>query len=89
VLDTSTGRPASGVRVELWRGGALVASGETDTDGRIAELAAGLAPGDAELVFHPPSAFFRRVALEVALGDGHHHVPLLVAPYGCASYRGS
>jgi 5-hydroxyisourate hydrolase len=75
--------------VELWRDGALVASGETDADGRIAELATGLAAGDAELVFHPPSPFFRRVALGVALGDGHHHVPLLVAPYGCASYRGS
>ena len=21
--------------------------------------------------------------------DGHYHVPLLVSPYGCASYRGS
>ena len=21
--------------------------------------------------------------------DGHYHVPLLVSPYGCVSYRGS
>jgi 5-hydroxyisourate hydrolase-like protein (transthyretin family) len=27
--------------------------------------------------------------LDVALEDGHYHVPLLVSPYGCASYRGS
>ena len=30
-----------------------------------------------------------RVALDVTLDDGHHHVPLLVSPYSCASYRGS
>jgi 5-hydroxyisourate hydrolase len=89
VLDTAAGRPASGVRVELWRAGELVAAAETDDDGRIAELASELTPGVAELVFHPPSPFFRRVTLEIALGEGHHHVPLLVSPYGCASYRGS
>ena len=27
--------------------------------------------------------------LDLALEDGHYHVPLLVSPYGCASYRGS
>jgi 5-hydroxyisourate hydrolase len=89
VLDTSTGLPAAGVRVELWRNGALVAAAETDADGRVGELASGLDPGEAELVFRPPSPFFRRVTLVVALGEGHHHVPLLVSPYGCASYRGS
>jgi 5-hydroxyisourate hydrolase len=89
VLDTATGRPAAGVRVELWRDGARVAEAETDGDGRIGALASGLAAGEAELVFHPPSAFFRRVTLRIVLGDGHHHVPLLVSPYGCASYRGS
>ncbi|HEY7379921.1 MAG TPA: hydroxyisourate hydrolase [Gaiella sp.] len=89
VLDTATGRPAAGVRVELWRDGTLLADAATDADGRIRELATGLAPGRAELVFHPASAFFRRVALEIELEDGHHHVPLLVSPYGCASYRGS
>ena len=35
------------------------------------------------------SPFFRRVELELALEDGHYHVPLLVSPFGCASYRGS
>ena len=89
VLDTSTGRPAVGVAVELWRAGALVASAATDADGRIAELASGIDIGEAELVFHPPSPFFTRVALHVVLGEGHHHVPLLVSPFGCASYRGS
>jgi 5-hydroxyisourate hydrolase len=66
-----------------------VVSGETDGDGRIAELADGLEPGRYALVFWPPSVFFTRVELEVDLEDGHYHVPLLVSPYGCASYRGS
>lgn len=89
VLDTGRGEPARGVRVELLRGEELVGSGETNDDGRIPELGADLDPGDYRLVFHPPSPFFRRVELEVALGEGHHHVPLLVSPFGCASYRGS
>jgi 5-hydroxyisourate hydrolase len=88
VLDTGTGRPAAGVRVELSRAGAVLASAETDADGR-ARLAEELEPGVYRIAFEPPSPFFRRVELEVELGDGHYHVPLLVSPYGCASYRGS
>ncbi|HET9322280.1 MAG TPA: hydroxyisourate hydrolase [Gaiellaceae bacterium] len=89
VLDTGAGRPAAGVRVELLRGEDQVGGGETDDDGRIVHLAADLEPGEYRLVFHPPSPFFRRVELSVSLEDGHYHVPLLVSPYGCASYRGS
>ena len=89
VLDTERGRPAPGVTVELYRANELVASGETDEDGRIPQLAGDLTPDTYRLVFHPPSPFFRRVELEVELGDGHTHVPLLVSSYGCASYRGS
>ena len=88
VLDTGAGRPAVGVRVELSREGAVIAAAETDADGR-ARLADELEPGLYRLAFAPPSPFFRRVELEVELGDGHYHVPLLVSPYGCASYRGS
>jgi 5-hydroxyisourate hydrolase-like protein (transthyretin family) len=40
-------------------------------------------------VFWPPSEFFARIELEVVLEEGHYHVPLLISPYGCASYRGS
>ena len=50
VLDTAAGKPASGVRVELARERAVVASGETDANGRIAELARDLEPGRYELV---------------------------------------
>jgi 5-hydroxyisourate hydrolase len=88
VLDTERGAPAAGVRIELYLGDELVGSGETDADGRIRELAEA-PPGTYRLVFHPPSPFFRRVELELELGDGHYHVPLLVSSYACATYRGS
>ena len=89
VLDTGAGKPAAGVAVELLHEGAVVGSGHTNEDGRIAELGTGLEPGRYAIVFHPPSPFFHRVELEVELGDGHHHIPLLVSPYACATYRGS
>jgi 5-hydroxyisourate hydrolase len=88
VLDTAAGRPAAGVTVELHHGGETVAAAETDDDGR-ARLAEELAAGTYSLVFHPPSPFFTRVELQVELTEGHYHVPLLVSPYGCATYRGS
>ena len=58
-------------------------------DGR-ARLGDELVPGVYRLAFaSPPSAFFLRVELEIELADGHYHVPLVVSPYSCASYRGS
>jgi 5-hydroxyisourate hydrolase len=89
VLDTGTGRPAGGVRVELLRGAEVVALGVTDEDGRVAQLVDDLDPGTYSVVFHPPSPFFTRVEVQVELADGHHHLPLLVSPYGCVTYRGS
>ncbi len=88
VLDTAAGRPAAAVAVELLRGGDRVATAETDADGR-ARLSESLDPGTYRLVFHPPSPFFTRVELEIVLEDGHYHVPLLISPFSCASYRGS
>ena len=88
VLDVERGRPAAGVRVELWQDN-LVTTGETDGDGRIAQLAADLEPGVYRLLFRPDSPFFKGVGIEVALEDGHYHVPLLVSSYSCTTYRGS
>ena len=92
VLDTERGRPARGVRVELYRGDELLASGETDDDGRIRQLADDLTPDTYRLVFHPTSSpFFRRIELELQIEqDGENlHVPLLISPYACTTYRGS
>jgi 5-hydroxyisourate hydrolase len=88
VLDVERGRPASGVRVELWQD-ELVTVGETDDDGRVADLAADLDPGVYRLLFRPASPFFRGVGIEVELESGHYHVPLLVSSYSCTTYRGS
>jgi 5-hydroxyisourate hydrolase len=99
VLDTASGRPAMGIRVSLARlvdDGAEVPAGEavTDVDGRVRRLLEGpLTPGHYRLTFHlgDASPFFRRVDLELRVDDADRswHVPLLLAPYGVSSYRGS
>jgi 5-hydroxyisourate hydrolase len=88
VLDTAAGRPAAGVRVDVLSDDGEIASLVTDDDGR-ARVDRPLPAGTYRLAFHPPSPFFTRVELEVELTEGHYHVPLLVSPFGCASYRGS
>ena len=99
VLDLGSGRPAVGVRVTLARlidDGAVVPVGEgrTDSDGRIRALLAGdLTQGDYVIAFHldDHERFFQRVTLEVHVDDAErsYHVPLLMAPFGISSYRGS
>ena len=89
VLDTERGRPAAGVRVELYdEDGTLVADAVTDNDGRIRELA-DTTPGTYRIVFHPASSFFKWIELEIELYECYHHVLLLISSYACASYRGS
>lgn len=105
VLDTSRGRPARGVRVALLRARddtrwQQLAVGTTDADGRIREFALReeLAAGDHRLVFDVAAyfaaagteAFFPRVTIDFAMREGeHHHVPLLLSPFGYSTYRGS
>ena len=88
VLDVERGRPARGVRVELWQED-IVTAGETDDDGRIAQLAGDLEPGVYRVLFRPDTPFFKGVGVEVMLENGHYHVPLLISSYGCTTYRGS
>jgi 5-hydroxyisourate hydrolase len=89
VLDTGTGVPAAGVRIQLFDGDELVAERETDADGRVRDLA-DVATGTYRLVFHTDSPFFKRVEAEVEIEAGRdYHVPLLLSPYACAIYRGS
>jgi 5-hydroxyisourate hydrolase len=91
VLDTELGEPVAGMQVALYRGKELVSLQETDEDGRIAELAQTLEPGEYRLVFHVGGGFFEKVELEIAIADvhRHYHVPLLVSAYQCTTYRGS
>jgi 5-hydroxyisourate hydrolase len=92
VLDTERGEPAAGVKVALYRGQDLLSLQETNDDGRIPELAEGpLEPGVYRLVFYVDTGFFEHVELAIAVADpeAHYHVPLLVSPYSCVTYRGS
>jgi 5-hydroxyisourate hydrolase len=105
VLDTSRGKPAPGVVINLheWRDGSrrLLKTLSTDLDGRAAGQTVNT--GTYELVFHagdyfrtagiklsdPP--FLDEVVIRFGIADaaGHYHVPLLLAPYGYSTYRGS
>jgi 5-hydroxyisourate hydrolase len=90
VLDTSRGRPASGVSVALERDGALVAAATTDADGRVGSFGA-VPPGAYRLVFDTAahSEFFPRVSVDFIVGEERLHVPLLLNPFGYSTYRGS
>ncbi len=95
VLDTAQGHPAEGVKVRLeTRQGELLAEGETDADGRIGSLFDGLERGAYVLRFDTGlyvDGFYPEVVVvfTVADPDQHHHVPLLLSPYGYSTYRGS
>ncbi|MEO6510827.1 MAG: hydroxyisourate hydrolase [Nocardioides sp.] len=91
VLDTAQGRPAEGIAVRLEsRAGDVLGSGTTDQDGRISSLGGELALGAYVLRFETLGAFFPEVVIVFTVADDrHHHVPLLLSPYGYSTYRGS
>jgi 5-hydroxyisourate hydrolase len=102
VLDTARGLPAAGVPVSLARrdgdGWTTVASGRTDTDGRLRDWVpdAQWRPGRFRIVFDTaaylgPDAFFPEVVVEILVADPrrHLHVPLLLSPFAYSTYRGS
>ena len=92
ILDTERGEPVSGLQVELYRRDVLLSSQATDQQGRIADLVRGpLEPGTYRLAFRLGTRFFSRVEVEFAVADAgrHYHIPLLVAPFQCTTYRGS
>lgn len=98
VLDTAKGAPAAGVPVTLSRRArgawSRVANAVTDTDGRVKEFAVGrIEPGDYRLEFDTAaySAFYPEVSVVFTVKDAgaHHHIPLLLAPFGYSTYRGT
>lgn len=99
VLDTATGRPAAGLRVTLESAdGSVLAEAVTDADGRIGDLAADLVAEDHVLRFdtgawfaaQDRTAFYPEVVVVFSVvDDRHHHVPLLLSPFGYSTYRGS
>lgn len=104
ILDTTRGRPASGVRVTLEARGesgwAVTGEGTTDADGRVkALMVESPAPGTYRITFQVGAyfeeqsvkAFYPEVTITflVAEGGQHFHVPLLLNPFGFTTYRGS
>jgi len=105
VLDTANGRPAAGMRVQLYacEPRRLLETVTTNADGRTDEpllAGAALTAGVYELVFGvadyfglPGGAvpFLGEVVVRFGVADAaaNYHVPLLVSPYGYSTYRGS
>jgi hydroxyisourate hydrolase len=98
VLDAARGRPAAGIAVTLSGPAGSVASGRTDADGRVSDFGPeALQPGDYRLEFatgewfaeQGVEAFYPRVVVDFRLGEGHHHVPVLLSPFAYSTYRGS
>ena len=79
----------------------IAGAGVTDADGRLRTLTppGPVTPGTYRLCFDTGSyfavrgveGFFPVVEIQFVIRDGaaHHHVPLLLSPYGYSTYRGS
>lgn len=79
----------------------LLTETETDADGRIRSLVPGdLRPGSYQLIFDVAAwvddhdldpGFFENMAVGFAVDDVErsYHVPLLLAPFGLSTYRGT
>jgi len=82
-------------------GWSVIARALTDADGRIRDLLDGrsLEPAVYRLTFDTGAyfaaagrpVFYPRVQVEVAIAAAteHHHLPLLLSPFGYSTYRGS
>ena len=102
ILDVSRGLPAPGVVVRLEAGGEgawqEMARATTDADGRARLQDGELESGIYRLTFEVAAyfeatqtpAFFPLVQVTFCVRDArHHHVPLLLSPFGFSTYRGS
>jgi len=105
VLDTTRGRPAAGMKIELWslRGARrrLLKKARTNADGRTESpmlQGAEVRSGQYELLFFVgdyfkkslAARFLDRVPVRFRLKPGQsYHVPLLCSPWSYATYRGS
>ena len=105
ILDTTKGKPAEGVRISLYQGQndewKELSWGMTDADGRLKDLLKNDDPlqrGIYKLRFETKDYFdknqvqtfypFVEITFDVTTED-HYHVPLLLNPFGYATYRGS
>lgn len=102
ILDTVLGKPAVGVAIQLERREGErwteVARGNTDGDGRCADLAPNAAAGRYRLTFQTGEYFsglgrksiYPEIAITFQCGDdAHYHLPLLLSDNSYTTYRGS
>jgi hydroxyisourate hydrolase len=102
ILDTAKGKPARGVPITLEKkdGGSFreLGRGTTDDDGRCKSLlpeSESVEVATYRLTFdvaqYQADAFFPSVQITFTVREAgaHHHVPLLLSPFGYSTYRGS
>lgn len=105
VLDTTKGKPAAGIRLQLLHlaeNTREIGRDVTNGDGRATRLLPDdyeLAPGFYQLIFETAAYFEYQgsesfypvvtITFEVANPTEHYHVPLLLSPFGYSTYRGS
>lgn len=91
VLHLGTGLPARNVEVHVAGPNGRSATGRTDADGRL-RFAEEFEAGSFTLGFNLEglSQLHQAATFTVELRETrHHHLPLLVSPYGLTAYRGS
>ena len=105
VLDTARGTPAAGLPIVLERadgdGWARIGGGTTNSDGRLPGLTekGSLEAATYRITFETDAYFasigvegfypYARIVFRVTDPGSHHHVPLLLSPFGYSTYRGS
>jgi 5-hydroxyisourate hydrolase len=107
ILDLALGKPAPNVPVRLERqdasgGWRLLASAQTDRDGRCGQLlpeTEDLSEGLYRLAFDTASHYASQkietlftiieITFRVGKGESQFHIPLLLSPNGYTTYRGS
>jgi 5-hydroxyisourate hydrolase len=105
ILDTTRGRPASGVTIILYQNHndnwKEIAKGITNADGRIPDLLKKdviLPHGIYKMRFETQPYFDKDKTetfypyAEISFNittDEHYHIPLLLNPFGYSTYRGS
>lgn len=105
VLDTALGTPAANLalRLDILEEGAFrnLGSASTNSDGRVPDLLHGRAleaqtyrvvfETEAYLLASGQNVFYPYVEIvfKVVSASDHYHIPLLLSPYGYATYRGS
>jgi 5-hydroxyisourate hydrolase len=105
ILDTTKGKPAVGVIIDLYLGSndewKLITRGVTNSDGRIPDLLKDdvvLDKGIYKMRFETKDyydkeqvqTFYPYVEIVFEINSTeHYHIPLLLNPFGYSTYRGS